>query len=310
VSRSAPTGLQSGIVAAQTRTDPATTAAPPAPEDCSHPAPVVGVLAHEFSHYQGAIGPEGTRRTSTFYGPVLGGLPIQAWHCQQCGLLRLTYVDGRKEERRLFAGPQPGLLAEATPFDPQQEHYGLQARVSGVTVPPSMYTDLLAPYQPAPWAPPWQGYELPKWDALTWFTVVGLAFVIAGLFATGVLAVYDYTTPAAVGPVITITGYSFLAILIMQVLGAVQRHWFPFPPIAPSLAQSQRVQPALDGATKAVVTLLALTMLGLFVAAVLAVYTYSTAAAEGPVVVVTVIFALLALVIWLSSAITRRARRR
>ena len=265
-------------------------------------------MAHEFSHYQGAIGPEGTRRTSTYYGPVIGGLPIAAWHCEQCGLLRLSFVDGRREERRLYPGPQPGLLAEPTPFDPQQEHYGLQARVSGITVPPSMYTELVAPYEPAPLVMPWEGRQLPQWGALTWFTVAGLVFVICGLFATGVLAVYDYTTPAAVGPVITITGYTFLAILIIQVLGAAQRHWFPFPPIAPSIAQTERVSPKLDGATIAVVTLLSLTMIGLFIAAVLAVYTYSTAAAEGPVVILTVICAVLAAIVGLASAMGRRSR--
>ena len=72
-------------------------------------------MAHEFAHYEGAIGPEGLRRTVTFYGPIVGGLPIRAWHCERCGLLRLSYPDGRTEERRLFPGPQPGLLAAATP---------------------------------------------------------------------------------------------------------------------------------------------------------------------------------------------------
>ncbi len=285
-------------------------AAPPAPEECPHAAPIVGVMAHEFSHYEGAVGPEGTRRTSTYYGPVIGGLPIQAWHCQTCGLLRLSFLDGRKEERRLHPGPQPGLLAEATPFDPQQQHFGLQARVSGLTVPPRMYTELAAPYASAPISRPWERVALPSWDALTWFTVVGLAFVMVGLFATGFLAVYDYTTPAAVGPVVTITGYTFLAILLMQVAGAAQRHWFPFPAIAPSIAQTERGQPRMDGATAAVVTLLGVTMVGLFIAAVLAVYTYSTSAAEGPVVIVTVISAVFAAIIGVGASILRRIRSR
>jgi len=59
----------------------------------------------------------------------------------------------------------------------------------------------------------------------------------------------------------------------------------------------------------AVITLLSLTILGLFIAGVLAVYTYSTAAAEGPVVVITVVFALLAVIVGLGSAISRRSRR-
>jgi hypothetical protein len=140
--------------------------------------------------------------------------------------------------------------------------------------------------------------------------VVGLAFVMVGLFATGFLAVYDYTTPAAVGPVVTITGYTFLAILLMQVAGAAQRHWFPFPAIAPSIAQTERGQPRMDGATAAVVTLLGVTMVGLFIAAVLAVYTYSTSAAEGPVVIVTVISAVFAAIIGVGASILRRIRSR
>ncbi|MBJ7594095.1 MAG: hypothetical protein JF886_04405 [Candidatus Dormibacteraeota bacterium] len=305
-------------MAAQTPTDgsaravaadaPATS--PPRPEDCSHPAPVVGVMAHEFSTYQGAIGPEGTRRTSTYYGPVLGGLPISAWHCQTCGLLRLTFVDGRREERRLYPGPQPGLLAEPTPFDPQQVGYGLQARVSGVTVPPSMYTELVAPYERAPFPPLWERVELPAWNALTWTTVLGLSIVGVGLLITGILAVYTYTTPASVGPVVTATGLTFLAVLLLQLAGAAQRQWFPFPPIAPSVAATQRGTPALDGATKAVITLLSFSMLGLLAAAILAVYTYSTSAAELPVVIITVITALLAVIIGLGGSITRHMRGR
>ena len=62
-------------------------------------------MAHEFAHYEGAVGPEGLRRTVTYYGPIVGGLPIRAWHCEVCGLLRLNYPDGRTEERRSLPGP-------------------------------------------------------------------------------------------------------------------------------------------------------------------------------------------------------------
>ncbi len=265
-------------------------------------------MAHEFSTYEGAIGPEGTRRTSTYYGPVLGGLPISAWHCETCGLLRLTFLDGRKEERRLYPGPQPGMLAAPTSFDPEQVAFGMQARVSGITVPLSMYGELTAPYQPAPFTPPWEGIELPAWGALTWMSVAGLGIVMLGLFITGVLAVYTYTTPDALGPVATITGLTFLAVLLMQLAGAAQRHWFPFPTLAPSIAMTQRVKTKLDGATRAMVTLLTLTIVGLFIAAILAVYTYSTSAAELPVVVLTSIFAIGAVVVGLGSAIARRTR--
>jgi hypothetical protein len=267
-------------------------------------------MAHEFSTYQGAIGPEGTRRTSTYYGPVIGGLPISAWHCETCGLLRLTFVDGRTEERRLYPGPQPGLLAAPTPFDADATAFGMQARVSGITAPASMYTELTAPYQPAPLTPPWERIELPAWGPLTWMTVVGLGVVMAGLLVTGILAVYTYATPGALGPVAAITGLTFLAVLLMQLAGAAQRHWFPFPVLPPSIAVTQRVTPKLDGATVAVVTLLTLTIVGLFIAAILAVYTYSTSPAELPVVILTAIFAIGAVAIGLGSAVARRMRGR
>ncbi len=265
-------------------------------------------MAHEFSTYQGAIGPEGTRRTSTYYGPVIGGLPISAWHCETCGLLRLIFIDGRTEERRLYPGPQPGLLARATPFDPRQTSQGLQPRVSGLTVPPAMYTELTAPYRPAPFPPLWERVELPAWGALTWLSVAGLGLVMLGLLITAVLAVYTYSTPAAVGPVVSVTGLIFLSVLLLQLAGAAQRHWFPFPPLAPSIASTARATAPLDGPTKAVVTLLGFSVVGLLVAAILAVYTYSTSEAELPVVIITVGCAILAAIIGLGASIARHMR--
>jgi hypothetical protein len=117
-----------------------------------------------------------------------------------------------------------------------------------------------------------------------------------------------YSTPDAIGPVVTITGLTFFGVLLLQLGGAAQRHWFPFPPIAPSIADTQRGAPKLDGSTKAVITLLVLSIIGLFVAAILAVYTYSTSAAELPVVVITTICAILAIVIGLGSSIARHMR--
>ena len=86
---------------------------PLTPETCDHPAPVTGVMAHEFAHYEGAVGPEGLRRTVTYYGPIVGGLPIRAWHCEQCGLLRLTLPRRSHRGAAAVPGPQPGLLAAA-----------------------------------------------------------------------------------------------------------------------------------------------------------------------------------------------------
>jgi hypothetical protein len=120
--------------------------------------------------------------------------------------------------------------------------------------------------------------------------------------------VYTYSTPGAIGPVVTITGVTFFAVLLLQLAGAAQRHWFPFPPIAPSVADTQRGAPALDGPTIAVVSLLVISIVGLFIAAILAVYTYSTSDAELPVVIITVICAILAVVIGLGGAIARHRR--
>ncbi len=267
-------------------------------------------MAHEFSHYEGAVGPEGLRRTTTYFGPVIGGLPIDAWHCETCGLLRLSYPDGRSEERRLYPGPQPDLLALPTTLDPQQERFGSQARVSGLTVQPRVYAQLAAPYAGAPFTPPWRRVTIPAWNFLTWLTVVGLAVVIVGLFTTGVLAVYDYQTPESIGPVINITGWTFFAVLVAQLLGAAQRHWFPFPAIAEPVSTTQRGRPAMDGATVAVVTLLTLTMIGLLATGILAVYTYSTPAAEAPVVVLTAICGIGAIVILVAGAIKRHGSKR
>ena len=265
-------------------------------------------MANEFSHYDGARGPEGLRRTTTYFGPVIGGLPIGAWHCEVCGLLRLAYEDGRREERRLYPGPQPGLIAEATAFDPEVEHYGVQARVSGLTVRPAIYQEMIAPFEGTPLTLP--TVTLPAWNFLTWATISGLSLVMLGLLGAGILAVYDYQTPYAIGPVINITGWTFLAVLLLQIGGAAQRHFFPFPLIAPAPGEVEHRKPAVDGATAAVVTLLGLTIIGLFAAAVLAVYTYNTSGAEGAVVILTTICGVAALLILIGGAVARRFRAR
>jgi hypothetical protein len=173
-----------------------------------------------------------------------------------------------------------------------------------------MYTELIAPYEAPPATSLWDRVELPTWGAVTWMTVGGLGVVMVGLLVTGILAVYSYSTPEAIGPVVTITGLTFLAVLLMQLAGAAQRHWFPSGQISPSVAETQRGTPKLDGPTIAVVTLLTISIVGLFVAAVLAVYTYSTSDAELPVVIITVIAAILAVVVGLGGSIARHMRGR
>jgi hypothetical protein len=269
---------------------------PPTPETCDHPAPVTGVLAHEFAHYEGAVGPEGLRRTVTFYGPIVGGLPIRAWHCEKCGLLRLSYPDGRTEERRLFPGPQPGLLAEASPVATEREYFGMQARVSGLTGQPAFMdqltggTSVARPLQ-------FPTINLPAWDAITWLTVLGMVAVLVGLLLAGLFATLSYSTPSVELPLVLIVVGIFVGVAALRLLVAAIRHFAPAERLSPSVAESLRAKPDLDFTTRTVIALLVLCVAGLFFSAVLATYTYSTPGAELPVVVISLASAIVAIVI-------------
>lgn len=265
-------------------------------------------MAHEFAHYEGAIGPEGVRRTVTFYGPVIGGLPIEAWHCEVCGLLRLLYPDGRKEERRLFPGPQPGLLAEASPVAVETVEYGMQARVSGLSVQPRYYDQLAADAGIV--SEPLRlrlSFTLPAYDLTTWIVVLGLVFIGALLFLMAILAVYTYSTPKIEEPLALIAVGTFVGLLLLRVGVAATRHFLPS--LGPSVADTERGAPALDGATRAAVTLLVLAVVFLFIAAILAVYTYATPGALGPIFILGMICAGLAAVIKLGAAAAQHFRK-
>jgi hypothetical protein len=278
---------------------------PPTPEECSHPQPVSGVMAHEFAHYEGAIGPEGTRRTVTYYGPVIGGLPIHAWHCEICGLLRLEYPDGRREERRLHPGPQPGLIAELSPLAPEKVLYGMQPRVSGLTAQPRVFEELVldAGLAPAPVQLP--RIVLPAWDAVTWLLVAGLSGIALALFALGLLAVYSFRTPPVVLPLTVIVSLSFVGLMVFALGVAGVRHFFPAGPLLPSIAESARGKPQLGAATKTALTLLVLSVAGFFAAGVLAVYWFATPGAEWPVFLASLGLAVSAAVIEISAAAWR-----
>ena len=223
----------------------APSALPLTPETCDHPAPVTGVMAHEFAHYEGAVGPEGLRRTVTYYGPIVGGLPIQAWHCEQCGLLRLSYPDGRTEERRLFPGPQPGLLASASPVATERVHYGMQARVSGLSGQPA-FIDQLTGGAPTMRTFTLPTITLPVWDAITWLTVLGMAAVVLGLLLAGLFATLSYSTPSVELPlVLSIVGI-FVGILLLRLIVLAIRHFAPAEPLTPSLAVLMRGKPELE----------------------------------------------------------------
>ncbi len=277
---------------------------PPTPETCDHPAPVTGILAHEFAHYEGAVGPEGLRRTVTYYGPIVGGLPIRAWHCEQCGLLRLTYPDGRTEERRLYPGPQPGLLAEASPIAPERVYYGMQARVSGLTAQPAFIDQLtggesiVRPLQ-------FPTVNLPAWDAITWLTVLGMIAVLFGLLLAGLFAALSYSTPSVELPLVLTIVFIFVGVLLLRLLVLAIRYVAPAEKLSPSVAETMRGTPVLDGATRTVVFLLVLCVMGLFTSALLATYTYSTPGAELPVILFSFSCAIVAAVIKVVDATVR-----
>jgi MFS family permease len=269
-------------------------------------------MAHEFAHYDGALGPEGVRRTVTYYGPVVGGLPIQAWHCEICGLLRLTYPDGRTEERRLFPGPQPGLIATATPVAPEALEYGLQARVSGLSAQPVYYDQLalstgFTSGQPVAIRLP--SITLPEFDAVTWLLVLGLSLIALTLLVMGFLAVYTYSTPSIELPLAIIVSCSFVGLMLFALGVAAIRHFFPAEQLAPSVAEQARGRASLDGATRTAIALLVLSVIGFFTAGVLAVYTFATPGAEGPVFLLSVVLAVLAALIMIVSSAVNHFRR-
>lgn len=256
-------------------------------------------MAHEFSHYDGAQGPEGTRRTTTYYGPVIGGLPITAWHCEDCGLLRLDFPDGRKEERRLYPGPQPGLLAEASTESTDWEHFGLQARVSGVSAPRQLIQRLEAEQAQAEARGPVWTVSIPNYGLLGWATIGLLGTVAVLLLLAGILATASTSTPDAETPLVATIATLFVAWLGLVVGTSAIRRWVPSHPLRPSIAVSGRAQPQLDGTTRAAVTLLVLTAIGLLLAGALAVLSTSTPDIEGFVVALTALLfagALLSLV--------------
>ena len=281
----------------------------PTPEECDHPHPVRGIMAHEFAPYTGAMGPEGIRRTTMYYGPVVGGLPITAWHCEVCGLLRLEYPDGRKEERRLFPGPQPGLLAEVLPDVIAPAAYlGTQARVSGLSVSPDVQR-FIADEIPAPapiTLPTITAPTIP--EAVDGIVLLGIVATIVGLLALGVGAVYDWTTAGWEGPIAIATGVTFGGAVILKVGAAAFRHFFPFPRLAPSPAETYREAPRLDAMAKAVVACLSVLATGLLLAAILAVYDWKPPDIEKPIVFALIAIFCLAVVLSVAGGAVRAAR--
>jgi hypothetical protein len=255
----------------------------PTPEECDHPHPVRGIMAHEFSPYTGAEGPEGVRRTTMYYGPVIGGLPIRAWHCDVCGLLRLEYADSRREERRLFPGPQPGLLAEVVPeVTAPEAHLGMQARVSGLSLSPELERAIAPPAR--------KPFQLPEItlpsiaQTIDGIVVLGLVATLVGLVALAIGAVYDWTTAGWEGSIAIATGSTFGGAVLLKIGAAAFQHFFPFPQLAPSPAARAGGRPQLDAIAKTVVTILVVLTLGLLLAGTLAIYDWKPPDIERPIV--------------------------
>ena len=282
----------------------ASRATPPTPEECDHPAPVVGVMAHEFAPYDGAQGPEGIRRTTMYYGPVVGGLPIEAWHCEVCGLLRLTYPDGRREERRLFPGPQPGLLAVPTTATPEVTAFGMQARVSGLSLDPRLVGSLIPAEVHGPLIT-LPTITLPQLDTLSWLTSLLLGLACIGGLYTAILAVYTYRTPDAVWPAVLVTLILFGSAVLLQIGAAAMRHFFPMPQLAPSPQEQHGGKADLDPATRTAVFFLVLATIGLFAGGVLAIYDWRTPNAEFPLFLGVLVCFLLALLVKIADAARR-----
>ena len=293
--------------------DPAATTpprpTPPVPEECAHPAPVTGVMAHEFSPYRGAKGPEGVRRTTMYYGPVVGGLPIRAWHCEECGLLRLTFFDGRKEERRLWPGPQPGLIALPVADEESAEaRMGTYGRVSGASLPAEMVADLIPEREPFSASLP--RIELPDLGWTVWITSLLVAATLLELLLLMVGAVVDYRTTGWEGPLAAVTAVTFGLAVVVPVGSSAFQHWFPMPPLGPSPVEIHRGAPQLDAPTRALVTLLSVTIAALVVVGLLSVYDWRTPAAEYPLVVGTVAVFTVAVVVAIVGAAVRRSAHR
>lgn len=241
-------------------------------------------MANEFAHYEGAMGPEGKRRTTTKYGPVMGGMPIAAWHCMDCGTLRLSYPDGRKEERQLWPGPQPGLLKLPSAVAPEHVHYGRQYHVSGLSAKPQLYELLwheeTGANQIALRLP---RVVLPKLDLLAWINVFGLISLALGLLLAAIMATAGYTLPSELGPLVITLAAIFGALLLLNALSPVWRHYFPMPELSLSVAHKERGAPEMDGLSRGAVTFFILAAIGLFVSAILSTYTYNAVPLTLPV---------------------------
>jgi hypothetical protein len=107
----------------------------------------------------------------------------------------------------------------------------------------------------------------------------------------------SYSTPNVELPLVLTIVFIFAGVIALRLIVLAIRHFAPAEKLSPSVAETMRGRPELDVATRTVVFLLVLCVIGLFASAVLATYTYSTPGAEFPVVIISVSCAIIAVVI-------------
>jgi len=135
--------------------------------------------------------------------------------------LRLTRAE-RREERTLFPGPQPGLLAVPTPADPPHTLHGRQARVSGLSAEP-IFFEQFEPTLPDPLLRRIAA-GLPRYGFVTWVNLSGKQLSAGGVSALvrRVLEASDLQ-PARLGLEVTETAIQFT--ITAQITSAMRALW-------------------------------------------------------------------------------------
>jgi FtsH-binding integral membrane protein len=187
---------------------------------------------------------------------------------------------------------------------PEVQTFGMQARVSGLSLDPRHLGTLIPaePHGPVITLPT---IPIPQLDVLSWMTATLLTLAIIGGLYAGVLAVYTYSTPSAEWPAVIVTLVLFGSALLLQIGAAAMRHFFPMPPLQPGPAERYGAKAQLDAATRTAVFFLVLAVIGLGLGAVLAVYDWRTPDAEFPLFLGVLICLGLALVVKVGDAAAR-----
>ena len=93
--------------------------------------------------------------------------------------------------------------------------------------------------------------------------------------------------------------------MLLQIGAATMRHFFPMPPLEASPADRFGGKAHIDAATGTAVFFMALAVIGMFIGAVLAVYTYSTPDALFPLFIGVLVCFAMALLVKIADAARR-----